>query len=99
MDTYAHNPLTSISLMHACLFSDMEASLAEYLMEHIKSSDGKSLLKSIISGKILQLPKERATLVYKRYVTRCSQQCQVNNVMKYTIVHLCPCLRVIPLVS
>ena len=71
--------------MHACLFelfSEMEASLAEYLMEQIKSSDGKPLLKNMIpNGKILQLPKEKATLFYKKYtyVTQFNESIMLNN--------------------
>ena len=49
------------------LLSEVEASLAEYLMEHLKSNDGKPLLKSMYFAKQLQFPKENAMLFSNRY--------------------------------
>ena len=63
------------SLMHILfeianisICAEVEASLAEYLMEHLKSNDGKPLLKSMYSAKYLQFPKEMAALFLKRYI-------------------------------
>ena len=81
------------------MFSEVEASLAEYLMEHLKSSDGKPLLKSMYSAKLLQFPEEKAMLLSKRYAYLLLKFTLYLITMHIQLVNHFPCQRAIPLVS